>query len=248
MIPHPAYMCMCMCVSESLKWLLCQQHGNLKITHTYVWIFLSFFMFLPLFLQPTQYCGTGGPTWWYLLEATALTTPSGARLWSLSASSKACECWCLRMCVFLPPSIRKLEPLLLINLTCPHIHLSPLLLRLYTLHSIIYLTLSPVNSASCRLLLFMYISSLLSLFLSSCPPSFHGHFLTLSIAVPHISVSPLPPFLCFICPSTIFPLLLNSFLPSLLQSNPQSVVAQERRRAVWNSDHQRNVWPPPALQ
>ena len=228
--------CVRVCVSESLKWLLCQQHSNLKIAHTYVWIsFCILFVFPPLCLQPTPYCGTGGPTCWDLLEVTALTMHSGARPLSLSASSKACECLRVHSCV--APSITKLEPLLLINLTC--------------LSSI-----SPPFSCLLTHSTFHYLSYAVSCWLClSLPPHFISFLLTLhvsfSLCLPYLFMSHFQTtYFTFIFPLST-PCVLSSFTSTFsppLQSNSQSVVAEKGWRTIWNSDRQRYVRPPPALQ
>lgn len=215
--PHKSTLCICVCtcLSESLKWLLCQQQGNLKMTHTYVWIFLCVFVFPPLFLQPTPYRGTGGPTWWDPLEATALTMPSRARPLSLSASSKACEFLC--MCVFLhtqtwaAPFNQSYLPL---------IHLSPLLLPPNALFIPLSTFCCLLNSSSCCLLIFMCFFSQITSLTSISP--LHVPCVPSSVA----SIPPHPSHSCY-----------TSSPPSPpLQSNSQSVVAEEGRRAVWISD------------
>lgn len=170
-----------------------------------------------LFLQLTLCCGTGGPRWWDLLEATALTMPSGARPLNLSASSKACKCLCVHMCVTAPIN-QKTWSAPLNQSHLPLIHLSSLLLLPYFPHSIIYLLLRSHFHA------FLLFSPCVSCSASACCHHFMSYFQTtycFSSLFSHILI-----------PSTHVPPLFT-----LLQSNSPSVMAEERWWIVWVSDH-----------
>lgn len=128
-------------------------------------------------------------------------------------------------CVLQPSSIRKLDLLLSINLTC--LSSIPLPSSYFpTLSSFHYLSFVD-NSDACCVLISMHFFS------------FHPARLVLSLPAVFI--------LCLtLKPHSVAPLFVNTlFIPSthlpplfpLLQSNSQSVMAEEGWRNVWVSDH-----------
>lgn len=135
----------------------------------------------------------------------------------------------------------------------PLIHLSPLLLppdALFIPLSIFCCLLSTLFFAA--FLFSFHVSSLFTLHVSfslCLPSSFYVYFIT-QITSPHLYF-PSPCSMCaFLCCIHILPIPAIP-LPPLsppLQSNSQSVVAEEGRRAVWISYRYWHVRPPPALQ
>lgn len=119
--------------------------------------------------------------------------PSGGRPLSLSASSMACECLCVHMCVCVtaPHQSENLICSFKSILPASHPSLSPPPTSLHSLHSIIYLLLSPDDSAACCFLI--------------CTHSFSFHPACLFLSL-YVSLSNNILFLLSLFPSSVAPL------------------------------------------